>query len=174
MEKTELEKLQEAAKKARDESNAAAEKASAGNASKASKETAAELAQKANDAEEAVKTEETRLKQDEAQQKQIDEAAALATAQTGEAPTPPKKINEDDDSQYVPVFVDEDGERIPRNSIMRICTTGKNNLKSLDGLHITDEPVAELHGPNVKKGDWYTTQFLAGLIKVDSTKKLRS
>lgn len=174
MEKTELEKLQEAAKKARDESNAAAEKASAGNASKASKDAAADLAKKAIEAEDAVKAEEARLAQEAEQQKQIDEAAALAATKTGETPTPPKVTNEDDDAQFVPVFVDEDGERIPRNSIMRICTTGKGNLRSLDGLHITDEPVAELHGPNVKKGDWYTTQFLAGLIKVDSTKKLRS
>lgn len=174
MEKTELEKLQEAAATARAAAAEAAEKASAKNASNASKEEAGRLAKLAEEADQRVAEEETRLANEAEQKKQVDEAASLAAAQTGETPKPPKKVNEDESAQYVPVFLDEDGEKIARNSILRICTTGDFNLRSLDGLHITSEPTAELHGPNVKDGDWYTAQFKAGLLRVDSVKKLRS
>lgn len=78
-------------------------------------------------------------------------------------------------SAYVPVFLDEEGEQIPRNSILRVCTTEKvaGNLRALDGTLITPEPVAELHGPDLRDGDWFTTQFRAGFLRVHSVKKIR-
>lgn len=107
-------------------------------------------------------------------QAQLDEAAAPA----GQAPSPTEaeadaRAQAEEDAQYVPIFVDEDGEKIPRKTILRLVTTTGQNLRSLDGALITPEPTCELNGFDVRRGDWYTVQFAAGLIKVDSTKKAK-
>lgn len=83
-------------------------------------------------------------------------------------------VDPEDDPAYVPIFRDEEGERIPRNSLIRLVTTTGRNLRSLDGTLIGPSPEAELKGPDVRKGDWYTAQYQAGLIQVDSVKKMRS
>lgn len=83
-------------------------------------------------------------------------------------------VDPEDDPAYVPIFRDEEGERIPRNSLIRLVTTTGRNLRALDGTLIGPSPEAELKGPDVRKGDWYTAQYQAGLIQVDSVKKMRS
>ena len=73
----------------------------------------------------------------------------------------------------VPVFTDEDGAAIPLMSTLRLQTTGNFALTSNDGTRITQHGLADLHGPDVREGDWYTSQFKAGLIMVESVKKLK-
>ena len=107
-------------------------------------------------------------------QAQLDEAAAAA----GQAQSPTEaeaaaRAQAEEDAQFVPIFVDEDGEKIPRKTILRLVSTTGQNLRSLDGALITPEPTCELNGFDVRRGDWYTVQFAAGLIKVDSTKKAK-
>lgn len=92
--------------------------------------------------------------------------------ETGAAAAAP--VDPEDDPAYVPIFRDEEGERIPRNSLIRLVTTTGRNLRALDGTLISPSPEAELKGPDVRKGDWYTSQYQAGLIQVDSVKKMRS
>lgn len=101
---------------------------------------------------------------------------ALAPEPKAKAPAKAKATEPAVDlSQYVPVFRDEDGELIPRNSILRVATTEKvnGNLRALDGTLITPEPVTDLHGPDIRDGDWFTTQYRAGFIRVDTVKKIR-
>lgn len=95
----------------------------------------------------------------------------LAPEAAEEAAAP---VDPEDDPAYVPIFRDEEGERIPRNSLIRLVTTTGRNLRALDGTLVGPSPEAELKGPDVRKGDWYTAQYQAGLIQVDSVKKMRS
>lgn len=129
----------------------------------------------AANAEDAAVAAESVLKDAEAAaQRAADEAAAAEAAKAPAAPAAPTtEAAEEDDPTVVPVFKDEDGEPIPRNSIIRLVTTTGRNLRALDGTLIEPEPTCELKGPDVKRGDWYTVQFEAGLIAVDSIKKLR-
>lgn len=100
---------------------------------------------------------------------------AEEAAKAKEAPAEPEAAaqEEEDDNLYVPVLHDEEGKRIPRNRLIRLVTTTGRNLRSLDGELITPEPTMVLKGPDVRKGDWYTVQFQAGLLAVDSTKLLK-
>lgn len=110
-----------------------------------------------------------------------DAAVAAEEAAVAEAEKPKvtakssavESADPEDDPRYVPIFRDEDGERIPRNSMLRVHTTFDGNLKALDGTLITSQPVTDLEGPSIRKGDWFTTQFAAGLIAVDGVKKIK-
>jgi flagellar biosynthesis GTPase FlhF len=105
------------------------------------------------------------------QEKAQAEAQAKLNA-AANAPAP-DAVDEEDDPKYVPIFRDEDGERIERNRVLRLVTTTGQNLRALDGSLITPDPTCELNGFDVRKGDWYTVQYAAGLILVDSTKKAK-
>lgn len=104
--------------------------------------------------------------------------SAAAAPKKDQKPLAPEEaaapVDPEDDPTYVPIFRDEEGERIPRNSLIRLVTTTGRNLRALDGTLISPSPEAELKGPDVRKGDWYTAQYQAGLIQVDSVKKMRS
>ena len=73
----------------------------------------------------------------------------------------------------VPVLTDEDGDPIPVNSLIRLATVNGRNLRSPDGLMITGAGTSEVNGFDIREGDWYTVQFAAGLLRVDSYKKIR-
>lgn len=73
----------------------------------------------------------------------------------------------------VPVLADEDGDPIPVNSLIRLATVNGRNLRSPDGLMITGAGTSEVNGFDIREGDWYTVQFAAGLLRVDSYKKIR-
>lgn len=167
-----LDELLQAAQAARavaDEANAAAAAADATDEVKAK---ALALSQAADEAEGAYN-----VAKQHADAKAAEEAAAAADPVKSSAaepkPEPEAAAEPQDDPAYVPVLLDENGDRIPRNSLIRLITTTGRNLRALDGELITPEPVAELKGPDVRRGDWYTVQFEAGLIAVDSVKKLR-
>ena len=167
-----------AARTAADDAVAAAKAAEA-------KPDDAELKQKADDAVAASQKANSDLEKAKSELEQ--HRVLLAKAQEKDKPAPkesPKpsepeaeqKASSDpeDDPKYVPIFRDEEGERIPRNSLIRLVTTTGRNLRALDGTLIGPSPEAELKGPDVRKGDWYTAQYEAGLIAVDSVKKMRS
>jgi hypothetical protein len=106
-----------------------------------------------------------------------EEEAAVAEAEkpkgAAKSSTAVEPADPEDDPRYVPIFRDEDGDRIPRNSMLRVHTTFDGNLKALDGTLITSQPVTDLEGPSIRKGDWFTVQFAAGLIAVDGVKKIK-
>lgn len=138
---------------------------------KAASDAAVEASQQANATLEGAKTQleqhEQLLSAAQPKKAKSDDEEKPAAAAAAEPADP------EDDPKYVPIFRDEEGERIPRNSLIRVVTTTTRNLRALDGTLITPEPTAELKGPDVRKGDWYTVQYQAGLIQVDSIKKMR-
>lgn len=156
----ELLQAAQAARAAADEANAAA---AAADATDEVKEKALALSQAADEAEGAYNV----------AKQHADAKAADPVKSSAVEPEPEAAAEPQDDPAYVPVLLDENGDRIPRNSLIRLVTTTGRNLRALDGELITPEPVAELKGPDVRRGDWYTVQFEAGLIAVDSVKKLR-
>lgn len=85
----------------------------------------------------------------------------------------PKKVTQVSKQGSVPVLVDEDGDQIPVNSLIRLATVNGRNLRSPDGLMITGAGTSEVNGFDIREGDWYTVQFAAGLLRVDSYKKIR-
>lgn len=85
----------------------------------------------------------------------------------------PKKVTQVSKQGSVPVLVDEDGDPIPVNSLIRLATVTGRNLRSPDGLMITGAGTSEVNGFDIREGDWYTVQFAAGLLRVDSYKKIR-
>ena len=85
----------------------------------------------------------------------------------------PKKVTQVSKQGSVPVLVDEDGDPIPVNSLIRLATVNGRNLRSPDGLMITGAGTSEVNGFDIREGDWYTVQFAAGLLRVDSYKKIR-
>lgn len=161
-----LEDLKKAAEAARLEATAAREAANKDDATDEVKAAALAAEEAAGKAEAELQAAEEAAAEN---QRKLDEQAAAAAAAEAQA----KATAEDDDQRYVPVFLDEDGERIPRNRVLRLVTTTNQNLRSLDGALITPEPTCELNGFDVRKGDWYTVQYQAGLIVVDSTKKAK-
>lgn len=177
-----LEELKAAAEEARQKASEAAVKAGQPDATAEDKdavkplEEAAQAAEKARDdaqaaadAAAAAEAQRKATEQSAAAQDALDKPKETATVEVAAAaPADPE-----DDPQYVPILRDEDGERIPRNSLIRLVTTTGLNLRSLDGELITPDPQMELKGPDVRRGDWYTVQFAAGLIAVDSVKKLK-
>lgn len=175
-----LDELREASRLAAEKAAASkleAEKPDATDEVKAQANTDEEAAAAASaalaEAEAAAKDQQQNTAQANAQA-QLDEAAA--TAGQAQSPTEAEaaaRAQAEEDAQFVPIFVDEDGEKIPRKTILRLVTTTGQNLRSLDGALITPEPTCELNGFDVRRGDWYTVQFAAGLIKVDSTKKAK-
>lgn len=134
---------------------AAREKAAKDNATDADKAAVKDLEQQVEAANQAVQA----ANQAELAKKAEDTTAAAEKAAAEEA-------------QYVPVLTDG-GDRIPVNSLIRIKTTFNGNLRTLEGVLVTPNGGAEVHGPDVKDGDWVTTQVKAGLIEVDSVKKLK-
>lgn len=85
----------------------------------------------------------------------------------------PKKVTQVSKQGSVPVLTDEDGDPIPVNSLIRLATVNGRNLRSPDGLMITGAGTSEVNGFDIREGDWYTVQFAAGLLRVDSYKKIR-
>lgn len=85
----------------------------------------------------------------------------------------PKKATQASKQGSVPVLADEDGDPIPVNSLIRLATVNGRNLRSPDGLMITGAGTSEVNGFDIREGDWYTVQFAAGLLRVDSYKKIR-
>lgn len=85
----------------------------------------------------------------------------------------PKKVTQVSKQGSVPVLTDEDGDPIPVNSLIRLATVTGRNLRSPDGLMITGAGTSEVNGFDIREGDWYTVQFAAGLLRVDSYKKIR-
>lgn len=169
-----LEELKAAAEEARKKASEAVMKAGQPDATAEDKDAVAPLEEAAQAAEKA---------RDEAQAKADSEAQAEAARLAEEAKAKAKEELEDggeqkdeeeeEDPTFVPVLVDESGERIARNSLIRVVTTTGLNLRSLDGELVTPDPVCEVKGPDIRKGDWWTTQFAAGLIAVDSTRKMK-
>lgn len=157
--KSELELLVEEAAAARAAADEAVAKATA-SAEPADQDAANEALLAAQKGEKAV--EEFRATLAEAQRLEEERQAKLAD-----------EARARQESGLIPVITDEDGERIPKNSILRVRTTTNYNLKSLDGTLVTPTADAEFHGPDIRKGDWLTTQFEAGLIVVDNVKKLK-
>ena len=84
-----------------------------------------------------------------------------------------KKVAQVSKQGSVPVLADEDGDPIPVNSLIRLATVNGRNLRSPDGLMITGAGTSEVNGFDIREGDWYTVQFAAGLLRVDSYKKIR-
>jgi len=84
-----------------------------------------------------------------------------------------KKADQVSKQGSVPVLTDEDGDLIPVNSLIRLATVNGRNLRSPDGLMITGAGTSEVNGFDIREGDWYTVQFAAGLLRVDSYKKIR-
>lgn len=174
-----LEELREAVRVASEKAAASKEVAAKDGATDEQKAAAvgdqelADLAaQNLSEAEAAAQSTADQAKLDEQARAQTElDATAQANAQA-EAEAALEAAAEDD-KRYVPVFRDEDGERIERNRLLRLVTTTGQNLRSLDGVLITPEPTCELNGFDVRAGDWYTVQYAAGLIAVDSTKKAK-
>ena len=102
----------------------------------------------------------------EKETKIAEEAAPVAAAAPAAAAKPAKAS-----SEFVPAFTEE-GEPIPRNSVIRIRTLS-GSLMDPSGNRITENSGVELLGPDIVQGDWYTVQFEAGLLVVDSVKKLK-
>lgn len=135
---------------------AAREKAGKDNATDADRQAVTDLEQQVEAANQAVQA--AHNAELAAKAKTDDEAAAEKAAA--------------EEAKYVPVLTDG-GDRIPVNSTVRVKTTFNGNLRSLEGVLITPAGGADVHGPDVKDGDWITTQFKAGLIEVDSIKKIK-
>ena len=100
----------------------------------------------------------------------VESAKAVEPAQ---AAAPIKKAALVSKQGSVPVLMDEDGDPIPVNSLIRLATVNGRNLRSPDGLMITGAGTSEVNGFDIREGDWYTVQFAAGLLRVDSYKKIR-
>ena len=94
-------------------------------------------------------------------------------AEPAQAPAAIKKATQVSKQGSVPVLADEDGDPIPVNSLIRLATVNGRNLRSPDGLMITGAGTSEVNGFDIREGDWYTVQFAAGLLRVDSYKKIR-
>ena len=94
-------------------------------------------------------------------------------AEPAQAAATIKKAAQVSKQGYVPVLADEDGDPIPVNSLIRLATVNGRNLRSPDGLMITGAGTSEVNGFDIREGDWYTVQFAAGLLRVDSYKKIR-
>lgn len=139
-------------------------------ADKTTAEKAKEKAAKAQTALDEAKQEESQAAAARAAAEQ-DAAAAARPTQSAEEKAAEKAAR--DEAKLVPVFLDEDGKRIPRNSLLRVQTTGPHNLQALDGTVITPQPTVELNGPDLRAGDWYTCQFEEGLIEVVSTRAIK-
>ena len=106
----------------------------------------------------------------------VEAAEAVESAKTVEpaqAAAPIKKAALVSKQGSVPVLTDEDGDPIPVNSLIRLATVNGRNLRSPDGLMITGAGTSEVNGFDIREGDWYTVQFAAGLLRVDSYKKIR-
>lgn len=177
-----LDKLKGEAEKARQAASVASEKAAKEGATDADKAKAIELEAKAVELETARGEAQTAFDQETSQQDSEAEAERLRQAQESLTQSEPgvaskeetaARLQAEEDAKFVPVFTDEDGEKIPRNSRIRVQTTTGRNLRALDGTLITPEPSIELNGPDIRKGDWYTVQFAAKLIEVVSTRKLK-
>lgn len=105
-------------------------------------------------------------------EKEVKAAETAAAAQApAEAPVAAAKPASKASAEFVPVFT-EDGEAIPRNSVLRVRTVS-GSLMDPSGNRITENNPVELLGPDIIVGDWYTVQFEAGLLVVDSVKKLK-
>jgi len=98
---------------------------------------------------------------------------AVEVAEPAQAAATLKKAAQVSKQGSVPVLVDEDGDLIPVNSLIRLATVNGRNLRSPDGLMITGAGTSEVNGFDIREGDWYTVQFAAGLLRVDSYKKIR-
>ena len=98
---------------------------------------------------------------------------AVEVAEPAQAAASIKKANPVSKQGSVPVLADEDGDPIPVNSLIRLATVNGRNLRSPDGLMITGAGTSEVNGFDIREGDWYTVQFAAGLLRVDSYKKIR-
>lgn len=94
-------------------------------------------------------------------------------AEPAQAAATIKKATQVSKQGSVPVLADEDGDPIPVNSLIRLATVNGRNLRSPDGLMITGAGTSEVNGFDIREGDWYTVQFAAGLLRVDSYKKIR-
>lgn len=100
-------------------------------------------------------------------------AEAVEAAEPAQAAATIKKAAQVSKQGSVPVLADEDGDPIPVNSLIRLATVNGRNLRSPDGLMITGAGTSEVNGFDIREGDWYTVQFAAGLLRVDSYKKIR-
>ena len=98
---------------------------------------------------------------------------AVEVAEPAQAAATIKKAAQVSKQGSVPVLTDEDGDLIPVNSLIRLATVNGRNLRSPDGLMITGAGTSEVNGFDIREGDWYTVQFAAGLLRVDSYKKIR-
>lgn len=101
------------------------------------------------------------------------EAVEVEVVEPAQAAASIKKANQVSKQGSVPVLTDEDGDLIPVNSLIRLATVNGRNLRSPDGLMITGAGTSEVNGFDIREGDWYTVQFAAGLLRVDSYKKIR-
>lgn len=103
----------------------------------------------------------------------VEAVEAVEAAEPAQAAASIKKATQVSKQGSVPVLVDEDGDHIPVNSLIRLATVNGRNLRSPDGLMITGAGTSEVNGFDIREGDWYTVQFAAGLLRVDSYKKIR-
>lgn len=101
------------------------------------------------------------------------EVVEVEVVEPAQAAASIKKANQVSKQGSVPVLTDEDGDLIPVNSLIRLATVNGRNLRSPDGLMITGAGTSEVNGFDIREGDWYTVQFAAGLLRVDSYKKIR-
>lgn len=104
---------------------------------------------------------------------QVEPAELAEPVEPKQVAAPAKKVTQVSKQGSVPVLVDEDGDPIPVNSLIRLATVNGRNLRSPDGLMITGAGTSEVNGFDIREGDWYTVQFAAGLLRVDSYKKIR-
>lgn len=104
---------------------------------------------------------------------QVEPAELAETVEPKQVAAPAKKVTQVSKQGSVPVLADEDGDPIPVNSLIRLATVNGRNLRSPDGLMITGAGTSEVNGFDIREGDWYTVQFAAGLLRVDSYKKIR-
>ncbi len=103
----------------------------------------------------------------------VEPAPVVEAAEPAQAAATIKKATQVSKQGSVPVLADEDGDPIPVNSLIRLATVNGRNLRSPDGLMITGAGTSEVNGFDIREGDWYTVQFAAGLLRVDSYKKIR-
>ena len=103
----------------------------------------------------------------------VEAVEAVEAVEPAQAAAPIKKATQVSKQGSVPVLADEDGDPIPVNSLIRLATVNGRNLRSPDGLMITGAGTSEVNGFDIREGDWYTVQFAAGLLRVDSYKKIR-
>ena len=135
---------------------------------------AKEALEAANAAVEAAKAEGKGVEEAEAAAMAAMEAVEVAEAELATAEAALKaEAGEASGTGMVPVLT-FDGEPIPVNSEIRLLTAGNGMcLTDNDGNRVTDSSPVKLNGGDVRDGDWYTTQFKAGLLVVDSIRALK-